>query len=112
MLDKTTFDSLADSFLETIFEAIEEQDTEMVIDADLNDGILSLELNTGQEYVISKHAPSKQIWLSSPVSGGLHYDFNEQTESWELTRDGSQLDELLSLELYQLTGNQFDFIVE
>ena len=112
MMDETLFNSLANPFLESIFEEIEEKDVDMLIDADLNDGILTLELDSGQQYVVSKHAPSKQVWLSSPLSGGLHYDYNDDTESWELTKDGSRLNELLTKELYQLTGTAFDFIGE
>ena len=112
MLDITEFDKKAESLLEKIADEIEQKDKDMLIDADLNQGILTIELDSGHEYVVSKHAPSKQVWLSSPISGGLHYDYNAQLDGWELTKDGSRLSELLSAELYKLTGVALDFIGE
>jgi frataxin len=109
-MDESQFHTIADETLEAFFNAIEEQDEELQIDADLTDGILTLELDSGQQYILNKHAPSKQLWLSSPISGGLHYDWNEEEEGWELTKDGSRLDELLTKELYQHTGIAFDLI--
>lgn len=112
MLKESEFHNLVESFLEAIADEIETRDEEMVIDIDLTDGVLTLELDTGQQYVISRHEPSGQVWLSSPISGGLHYDYNEEEEMWELAKDGSRLDELLTKELYQYTGIAFDFIGE
>ncbi len=112
MLEESEFHEIADAFLEKIADAIEVQDEEMLVDADLNQGVLTLELDSGQQYVISKHLPSLQVWLSSPISGGLHYDFNMEEEIWELAKDGTRLDELLMQELFQLLETKFDFIGE
>jgi len=110
MLDETLFHQKADALLERIADEIDESDKEMLIDADLNQGVLTLELDSGQEYVISKHSVAKQVWLSSPISGGLHYDYQPELDGWELTKDGSRLSELLTIELYKLTGINFNFI--
>ena len=110
MIDESEFHKKADALLERIFNEIEEKDSEMAIDADLNQGILTLELDSGQEYIINKHSASSQVWLSSPISGGLHYNYNPANDGWELTKDGSRLSELLSEELYKLTSIAFDFI--
>ncbi len=112
MLEESDFHEKADALLERIANEIEEKDEEMLIDADLNQGVLTLELDSGHEYVISKHEPSKQVWLSSPLSGGLHYDYNDEIDGWELTKDGTRISELLSEELYKLTSIAFDFIGE
>ncbi|MDG1287475.1 MAG: iron donor protein CyaY [Rickettsiales bacterium] len=112
MFDESEFHELVEAFLERLAEEIELKDDDMLIDVDLNQGILTLELDSGQQYVISKHLPSQQVWLSSPMSGGLHYDYSEELESWELVKDGTRLDEHLAQELYQLTSIAFDFIGE
>ena len=112
MQSDSAFHKIADATLEAMADEVETQDEELLIDVDLTGGILTLELDSGQQYVISKHAPSHQLWLSSPISGGLHYDYNSASESWELAKDGSRLDERLSKELYQLTSIVFDFISE
>lgn len=110
MLEESLFHTKADALLEKLFNEIEEKDEEMLVDADLHQGVLSLELDSGKEYVISKHSASRQVWLSSPISGGLHYNYNTDKDGWELTKDGSRLSEFLSEELYKLTGIAFDFI--
>lgn len=112
MLDESEFQEKAEALLELFADEIERKDEDMLIDADLLQGVLTLELESGHEYVISKHGVSKQIWLSSPLSGGLHYDYNAAEDSWELTKDGSRLDELLAEELLKLTSITFNFIGE
>lgn len=110
MVSESKFQERAEDFLEAIAAEIEAKDEDMLIDVDLTQGVLTLELDSGQQYIINRHDASKQLWLSSPISGGLHYDYNENSEGWELTKDGSRLDELLTEELYQHTGIAFDFI--
>lgn len=112
MLEESEFYQKADALLERLANEIELKDNEMLIDIDLNQGVLTLKLDSGHEYVVSKHAASKQVWLSSPISGGLHYDYNPENDGWELIKDGSRISELLSEELYKLTSIAFDFIGE
>jgi frataxin len=53
----------------------------------------------GKQWLISKHTPSRQIWLSSPISGGLHFSFDDNR--WQIA-DGRELSSLLAAELAQL----------
>ena len=101
MLDETRFHPLADAFLSALFEQIEAADQGGVIDAEYQGGILTLELENGKTLVVSKHAPSLQIWLSSPISGGLH--FRHENGDWKLP-DGRELKTMLAAELKQLSG--------
>ena len=93
MINESQFNLLVDSYLEMIADEIELKDTEMLIDVDLSPDMLTLELDSGQQYVISKNNAARQLWLSSPISGGLHYDYNEASNMWELIKDGSRFDE-------------------
>ncbi len=52
----------------------------------------------GKQWVISKHAPTMQIWLSSPMSGGLHFSYHNG--AWALS-DGQALIPLLAQEILQ-----------
>ena len=110
MLNESQFNILVDSYLEMIANEIELKDEDMLIDVDLTPDMLTLELDSGQQYVISKNNAAKQLWLSSPISGGLHYNYNEISNLWELIKDGSRFDELLTKELYHYTSTIFDFI--
>lgn len=36
--------------------------------------------------LLNFHAPSNQIWLSSPLSGAVHFSWNDQVTQWISTR--------------------------
>ena len=82
-LDESRFATLADRTLERLAEAVDEQLGDEV-DADLLGGILTLSLPGGGQYVINKHAPNREVWLSSPVSGAAHFAWDG--EAWRSTR--------------------------
>jgi len=71
-MDERAFDTLADRTLQHLFAAIDAELKDA--DVDLRGGILTIALEDGRQYVINKHAPNRQIWMSSPVSGGSHYE--------------------------------------
>jgi frataxin len=48
------------------------------LECELESGVLSLIMPDDKEYVINKHAPSKQIWVSSPYSGAGYFEYNGQ----------------------------------
>jgi frataxin len=102
-MDERAFETLADRTLQHLFAQI---DAELgdVADVDLRGGILTVALDDGRQYVINKHAPNRQIWMSSPVSGASHYDHDEASGGWRSTRDGDLLAPRLARELAELTG--------
>jgi frataxin len=75
-----------------------------VAEVDYEGGILNLTLDAGGTYVINKHAPTQQVWLSSPRSGAWHFARDEATGAWRDTRQGRELTRLLSDELQVATG--------
>jgi frataxin len=89
----SSFESLADSLLEAL-----EEDLGAVADAELQGGVLTVEGDEGT-WVVNKHAPTKQIWLSSPKSGARHYAFDEGSGLWRDTRGSGDLMTTLSGEL-------------
>ncbi|MEQ8807294.1 MAG: iron donor protein CyaY [Rhodospirillales bacterium] len=102
-LDDTSFTRIADATLESFMDAIEAVLGDQA-DVDLEGGILTIELDSGGQYVINKHAPNRQIWMSSPASGATHYDYDGDAEQWRCTRSGDFLDEKLAAELKASTG--------
>lgn len=105
--DESAFHARADRTLAAIFETVEEV-LGAELDADLQGGILTIELDTGGQYVINKHAPNRQIWMSSPVSGAAHFAYQEG-QGWVSTRTASRLDEVLAGELSATTGTAIAF---
>ncbi len=92
-MNDSSFESLADSFLEALEEGIGH-----VADAELQGSVLTVEGDAGT-WVINKHAPTRQIWLSSPKSGARHYAFDEGSGLWRDTRGPGDLMTTLAGEL-------------
>lgn len=95
-LDASTFERVAEETLESLMDAIDEQLGDS-LDVDLDNGILTVELDAGGQYIINKHGPTCQIWMSSPKSGATHYAY--QDDAWKNTRDGQDLKAVLAAEL-------------
>jgi frataxin len=92
-MSESAFETLADSLLATLEEALGDH-----ADAELQGGVLNVEADDGT-WVVNKHAPTQQIWLSSPLSGARHYAFDGPSGQWKDTRGGPDLLALLSAEL-------------
>ncbi|SJZ41761.1 frataxin [Enhydrobacter aerosaccus] len=89
----TSFENLADSLLEALEEGIGDH-----ADAERQGGVLTVEGPDGT-WIVNKHAPTRQVWLSSPKSGARHFAFDTQSGLWADTRGGSDLLAILSAEL-------------
>lgn len=101
MLDETHYNAIANATLMHISDQLENAyDEELLDELDLNEGsgLLSIITSGGATFLLSKHSPSRQLWLSSPISGGLHFDFCQETQDWALP-DGRTLKTLLAEEL-------------
>ena len=104
----TDFTEIAEKTLELIHEGLEEADSEYTLDMDVSDGILSVELPSGDSYVINVHHASEQIWVSSPVSGGCHFSYCEEDSEWS-DSDGMELFAFLTQEFYELAELEVRF---
>ena len=104
---ESAFQAEADRTLADLLERIEDSLGDD-LDVDLQGGILTIELASGGQYVVNKHAPNRQIWLSSPTSGAAHFG-HEPGRGWISTRGGAALHELLAQELSSATGTTIAF---
>lgn len=100
--DESAFHAVADRTLASLLETVEDTLGDE-LDVDLQGGILTIELADGGQYVINKHAPNRQIWLSSPASGASHFT-HHPGRGWISTRSDAALHELLAQELSAATG--------
>ncbi len=101
-LDESAFHAAADAALSALMETIEDALGD-VLDVDLDGGILTIELDSGGRYVINKHALSRQIWMSSPVSGATHFGHCGE-KGWLSARSDESLAGMLAGELAAATG--------
>ena len=96
-MSDSAFESLANSLLAALEEGIGAH-----ADAELQGGILTVDGDAnsgGGTWIVNKHAPTRQIWLSSPQSGAHHYAFDAGSGQWRDTRGGPDLLAHLSAEL-------------
>jgi len=98
-LDETRYHAIADATLMHCFDQLEDAfEGGAIEELELQGGILTIQTLDGETFLLTKHSPSRQLWLASPRSGGLHFSFNHQEQSW-LLPNGQQLYELLRREL-------------
>jgi frataxin len=79
MIDKSEYLQIIDDLLRTLEGKYE--DSLAFEEVNLNGGVLTLELNNGSVFVINKHEPTQELWLSSPLSGAHHFKYIET--SWQ-----------------------------
>ena len=101
---ESEFHDVCGGAIAALQDALEEQDTAGLLDIDGQDGMLSVALEAGKTFVISRHTAARELWLSSPVSGGHH--FRPVDGGWVLP-DGRSFPALFLGELNRLTGQGF-----
>jgi len=104
-MDASAFNDVAEKALDDLFTAIDASVGDHV-EVDFDNGILTIELPDGGQYVINKNAASQELWVSSPLSGAAHYVYCGETGGWNSTRGGGALVTGLAAELGQATGQQ------
>ncbi|MGE0252777.1 MAG: iron donor protein CyaY [Dongiaceae bacterium] len=96
-MNQKNFPLLAEKALNRLFQQAE---AGLKADIDLKDGVLTIILDSGATYLLNRHLPNQQIWLSSPQSGASHYAFDEASQDWISTRaDKISLVDRLNAEL-------------
>lgn len=97
MLSDSQFQGLAHRTLSQLHDRYEmAYENEELEELELESGLLTLITATGKTFIVSAHAASKEIWLASPLSGGLHFAYDGN--HWAL-KSGELLDTILRQEL-------------
>ena len=105
-MNQAEFERRAAEVLDSLFEQIEDQLGDW-LDVEMTGGILQIELPDGGVYVINKHAPNREIWVSSPKSGAWHFasvEAGADGSTWRSTRGTEELTALLAGELAAASG--------
>ena len=69
-MTESEFDTIASGTLDKLDKAVRDQ-----VDADLANGILTLEFEDGTKYVINSHAAARQIWAAADLSA-MHFSWD------------------------------------
>lgn len=106
MLDDNHFHAIANAtlmhFYDQLEQAYDHEDLEE-LDFDEGAGILTIVTPDQKTFILSKHGPSHQLWLASPISGGLHFVFDSANKEWVL-HDGTSLKQILAENLKKCAG--------
>lgn len=94
-MEHSLFTKLASDEINYIYDLLEESDFD--IDFDLINDVLYIYSKQG-DYVINQHSPTKQIWLSSPISNAGYFNYNAQHNQW-LDKNNLSLRERLMSDL-------------
>ena len=105
MSEDAAFETEATRTLRAMAERIEDRLSD-ALEVELQGGILTIELEDGRQFVVNKHSPTRQIWLSSPFSGATHFA-RDATGAWRSTRGEETLTMLLQAELSRACGVDF-----
>lgn len=104
-ISESAFHDLCGEDISRLQDALETQDSAGLLDIDGQDGMLSIKLEDGKTFVVSRHTAARELWLSSPVSGGHHFR-PMPGGGWQVP-DGRSFPSLLLGELNALTGKAF-----
>jgi frataxin len=85
-MDDSEFALVADRTLARLAQNLEAALDADDPDIDLANGILTVGLADGRKFIVNKHMPTRQIWLSSPVSGAAHFAYDASADMWRSTR--------------------------
>ncbi|MEX0808239.1 MAG: iron donor protein CyaY [Dongiaceae bacterium] len=98
-MDDSSFEKLAGRTIDRLFEALDAAIGDSA-EIDIEGGILTIETADGSRYVINRHGPNRQIWLSSPKSGAWHFERKDDAKggAWVSTRGSERLDQVLASE--------------
>ena len=102
----------ADKVMDTVTEKCDELFDLMDDEYDYKtaSGVLNIEFGSKiGTWVLNKQAPNQQLWLSSPLSGPNHYDWDYNKKKWISSKDGHSLHDLLKKELSEITNSDIQF---
>lgn len=108
-MDESTFQELSDILLQSLCDAVEICDEEQSLEIDYIEDVVTITTPDG-DYVINKHEPTKQIWISSPYSGSNKFAFDEDEDEWmPVNRSGRNLRDFLSVEFSNYLNLDLEF---
>jgi CyaY protein len=99
-MDDKQFERLAYQELGRLEQALGDVDG---VDADLADGILTLEFDEGPKVVVNSHSAARQIWLAANLAAA-HFSPDAKTGRWFDTKTGEELWDRLQAVLTERLG--------
>ncbi len=73
----------------SVFQRLEENlehQLDNQCDIDGREESLQVTLSSGEVWLLNRHGPTQELWLSSPLKGGIHFRFESDLQKWISTR--------------------------
>jgi CyaY protein len=105
-LTEARFHDLVDATQQTLEDVFDESDLD--IDLESSAGVLTVKFENGSQLIFSRQEPLRQLWLAA-VSGGFHFDYDEESERWMCDKSEEQLGEMLERIVKQQAGVELEF---
>ncbi|ARB28374.1 iron donor protein CyaY [Pseudomonas tolaasii] len=105
-LTEARFHDLVDATqqaLEDIFD-----DSGLDVDLENSAGVLTIKFDNGTQLIFSRQEPLRQLWLAAR-SGGIHFDFDEESGKWQCDKSEELLGEILARLVKEQAGAELDF---
>ena len=94
----------ANKTLNSIFDVVNSFNYDL--ETDFLDNNITIEIDDDRIFIISIHEPSKQIWLSSPLSGAHHFSYSNEHKQWISTRNSDiELFSIVESEIKNIMNN-------
>lgn len=109
-LTEARFHDLVDATQQMLGDVFDGSGLDIDLDIDLkfSAGVLTVTFENGTQLIFSRQEPLRQLWLAA-VSGGFHFDYDEESERWMCDKSEEQLGEMLERIVKQQAGVEFDF---
>jgi frataxin len=100
-MEESFYHEVANQQMQKLLDMAEAFEESHNLETEYEAGVLTITLPNKRQYVINKHTPSRQIWVSSPVSGAGYYelDNNEWVEKRTKTTNKTELYKFIAKEL-------------
>ncbi|MDY7218312.1 iron donor protein CyaY [Denitrificimonas sp. JX-1] len=104
-LNNSQFHDLVDRTQRDLEDIIDNGDAD--IDLESSAGILTLTFENQHQVILSRQEPLKQLWLADR-SGGFHFDYDSEQNTWVCSGTQQTLAQMLSEILLAHTQEHFD----
>jgi len=104
LMNASEYESIVERDLGDLIEYADRCNEEN-FDSDLGNGVVTLKVDGVGTWVINKQTPTRQIWWSSPLSGGKKFDWHASTREWIEGPTREQLFDLLRKEFKDAFGH-------
>jgi CyaY protein len=105
-LTEARFHDLVDATQQALEDIFDESGLDL--DLDNSAGVLTVKFENGSQLIFSRQEPLRQLWLAA-VSGGFHFEYDEEENRWFCVKDDELLSEKLARCTKEQAGVELDF---